>query len=121
MVMMINPYLFFVKSTIGMFLERASWNDDDTYESISNATIEDIYADQMDEDGNVYDCLIFDQADVENSQDLMFGNKSELEPTFNKVREMLKKEGLLKEFYDENEKLNLDECLILAESLHSLI
>ena len=119
--MMANPFLYFVKSTIGMFLERASWNDDDNYESISNATIEDIYADQMDEDGNIYDCLIFDQADAENNQDFMFGSKLELTPIFNKIREMLKNEGYLKEFYDDNKKLNLDECLNLAESLHSLV
>lgn len=119
--MMVNPFLYFVQSTIGMLLERASWNDDDSYEELINLTIEDVYADQMDEDGNIYDCLVFDQADAENNQDLMFGNKQDLTTTFEKVKQMLKNYGYLEEFYTDHKCMDLDNCLILAESLHSLV
>lgn len=119
--MMVNPFLFFVKSTIGMLLERASWNDDNSYEELTNLTIEDVYADQMDEDGNIYDCLIFDQADAENNQEFMFGSKEDLNYGFEKTKEILINYGYLKEFYDDHKCMDLDDCLILAESLHSLV
>ena len=121
--MMINPFFYFIQSTIGMLLERASWNDDKSYEELANLTIDNVYADQMDAEGNIYDVLILDQSDADASIDLKFGNKTDLEPYFQSVMAMLKDNGYLAKYYKERKCLDLDKCLALVEkeNLHSLI
>lgn len=121
--MMVNPYFYFIQSTIGMLLERASHHDDESAEAVEKLTIDDVYCDQMDEDGNIYDAIIQDEADVDNAKELglMFGNKKDLNSYFQSVMAMLKDYGYIVEFYKDHRRLTLDECLVVAESLHSLI
>lgn len=120
---MVNPYFYFIQSTIGMLLERASWNDDKSYEDLINLTIDDVYADQMDADGNIYDVLILDQSDAEANQEFKFGCKADLKGYFDSVMAMLKDNGYLAKYYKERKCLDLDKCLARAEreNLRSLI
>jgi hypothetical protein len=121
--MMINPYFYFIQSTIGMLLERSSHHDDESADAVERLKIDDVYCDQMDEYGNIYDAIIQDECDAENAKELglMFGNKADLESYFDSVMAMLKDYGYIAQFYEDHKRLTLDECLVVAESLHSLI
>lgn len=120
---MFNPYYYFNVSTIGMLLERASHNDDESYEVLASLTIDNVYADQMDCDGNIYDALILCPQDAEENQDFKFGHKNEFKGYFDSIMEMLKGNGYLLKYYEENKFLDLDECMAVAEreNLISLI
>lgn len=94
----------FIEDTKALLIEMASWGDDKDVEYFKDVKITEIYADYINEDGILYDCLDF-------AEDFaIVGHYTELEDTFNEVRNTLWMSGVIQQVFNENKQMNLDDC-----------
>ena len=94
----------FIEETKAMFIERASWNDDENVECLKNITIQDFYADYIDENGILHDNL--DMIEPE----FAYGHYTEFISIFNEIRNTLWYSGIIQQVYAENARYDLDDC-----------
>lgn len=94
----------FIEETKAMFIERASWNDDENVECFKTITIQDFYADYIDENGILHDNL--DMKEME----FAYGHYTEFENIFNEIRDTLWYSGIIQQVYNENARYDLDDC-----------